>query len=88
MRHETSIGIPVFWWLGLALGAAVSSVVTVVVVIWDWLENPGGIFHSEIGTNWKFVFDTAISWFVPTFIYVVIIASALHAAWWIVRKRR
>ena len=79
---------PAPWWLGLAAGAAVSSAVTVIVVIWEWLENPGGIFHSEAGTNWEFVFDTAVSWFVPTFVYVAFIASGLHLAWSAVRKRR
>ena len=79
---------PKAWWLGLALGAIVSSSVTVIVVIWEWLENPGGIFHSELETNWKFVFDTAISWFAPTFAYVTIIASGLHLAWSAIEKRR
>ena len=77
-----------FWWLGIAAGAAVSSAVTVIVVIWEWIENPGGIFHSEVGTNWEFVLDTAISWFVPTFVYVAIFASVSHLAWSVVRKRR
>jgi hypothetical protein len=86
MRSETSAPKPVFWWLGLAVGVVVSFIVTLIIVIWEWLENPGGIFRSEIGTNWNFVFDTATSWFVPTFIYVALIASALHLAWWIVRR--
>jgi hypothetical protein len=77
-----------FWWLGLAAGAIVSSSVTVIVVVWEWLENPGGIFHSETGTNWEFVFDTAISWFIPTFVYATIIASVLHLAWSFIEKRR
>jgi hypothetical protein len=79
---------PAFWWLGLAVGAIVSSSVTVIVVVWEWLENPGGIFHSEVGTNWEFVFDTAISWFIPTFIYATIIASVLHLAGSFIEQRR
>lgn len=47
----------------------VSTVVTAIATEWDWLKNPGGIFHDESGTNWPFVADTAISWFVPTLIY-------------------
>jgi hypothetical protein len=86
MRSEAYTPKPVFWWLGLAVGAVMSSIVTIIVVIWEWLENPGGIFRSETGTNWNFVFDTAISWFIPTFIYVALIASTLHLAWWIVRR--
>jgi hypothetical protein len=87
MQPKASARIPKFWWLGLAAGAAASSVVTVVVVIWEWLENPGGIFRNELGTNWLFIYDTAISWFVPTFIYLAVIASAVHLTWWIVRRR-
>lgn len=62
--------------------------VTLVVVFWEWLENPGGIFRSEDGTNWEFVLDTATSWFVPTFAYATFIAAVLHLAWSLVRKRR
>ena len=77
--------VPRPWWLGLAAGVAISSTVTVIIVIWEWLENPGGIFRGESGTNWGFVFDTAISWFVPTFVYAALFASALHLAWSVAR---
>lgn len=87
-RSNASTLTPALWWLGLAVGAIVSSSVTVIVVVWEWLENPGGIFHSEIGTNWEFVFDTAISWFIPTFVYAAIIVSVLHLAWSFIAKRR
>ena len=86
MQPESSSRRSVRWWLGIALGAAVSAVVTVVVVIWEWLENPGGIFRNESGTNWQFVLDTAVSWCVPTFIYAAAIASAAHLAWSGARK--
>lgn len=76
------------WWLGLAVGALVSATVTVIVVVWEWLENPGGIFRSANGTNWGFVYDTAISWLVPTFIYVAVIASVLHLVWFGVGRHR
>lgn len=75
-------------WFGIATGAVMSFAVTLIVVVWEWLENPGGIFHNENGTNWGFVLDTAISWFVPTFMYVAVIASIAHLLWWAVRKRR
>ena len=88
MRSNTSKATPGYWWIGPAVGASVSSLVTLIVVIWEWLENPGGIFRNEAGTNWKFIFDTAISWFVPTFIYVAVIASALHLAWYFVKRYR
>jgi hypothetical protein len=87
-RSNASKFTPAFWWLGLAVGAIVSSSITGIVVVWEWLENPGGIFHSEIGTNWEFVLDTATSWFMPTFVYATIIASVLHLAWSFIEKRR
>ncbi len=74
------------WWLGLAAGVIVSTAVTLVITTWEWLENPGGIFRDETGTRWSFVADTAVSWFVPTFLYVAVIASAIHLAWRAVTK--
>ncbi|MFT5788444.1 MAG: hypothetical protein ACI8SJ_000547 [Shewanella sp.] len=59
-----------------------SVIVTLVIVLWEWLENPGGIFRGDNGTQWHFVYDTAISWFVPTLIYslaVVFIAALLFS---------
>ena len=73
---------------GIATGVVVSFTVTLIVVIWEWLENPGGIFHDENGTNWGFVLDTAISWLVPTFIYVAVIASIAHLVGPAIRRRR
>ncbi|MDO6618244.1 MULTISPECIES: hypothetical protein [unclassified Shewanella] len=67
-----------FWSFGIISGLIVSVLVTLFIVIWEWLENPGGIFHGAEGTNWQFVYDTGISWFMPTFIYVAIIAAVSH----------
>jgi len=66
---------------GLAVGAAVSVLVTTVVCVWEWAENPGGIFRDDQGTNWQFVFDTAWSWWVPTFVYTVVAVSLAHLLW-------
>ena len=85
-RSRTSKGASARWWLGLAAGASVSSTVTVIIVVWEWVENPGGIFRSEAGTNWGFILDTAFSWFVPTFVYVAVIVSVSHLAWRVVRN--
>ena len=87
-RSDSRKVVPANWWTGLAAGFVVSFVVTIVVVIWEWLENPGGIFRGASGTNWEFVFETAISWFVPTFINVAVLASVIHLAWfWIIKRR-
>ena len=88
MRTHTSRIRATFWWFGIATGALISATVTLIVVVWEWLENPGGIFHNENGTNWGFLLDTATSWLVPTFIYVAVIASILHMAWSAIRRHR
>mgnify|MGYP001611864416 CR=1 FL=1 len=87
-RNPAPETTPMNWWIGPAIGATVSLTVTVIVVVWEWVENPGGIFRGEFGTNWKFVYDTAISWFVPTFIHVTVIAAASHLAWRFIKKHR
>jgi hypothetical protein len=66
---------------GLIVGLAVSTSVTFVVCLWEWIENPGGIFHNAEGTNWQFVFDTAVSWALPTFVDAAVTAAVLHLAW-------
>lgn len=63
-----------FLFSSLSFGAAVALIVTVVICVWEWIENPGGIFRGDDGTNWGFVFDTATSWLVPTFFYAVVFA--------------
>ena len=67
-----------FWLFGPLMGIIFASLAAAIFTVWDWLENPGGIFRDSNGTNWNFVYDTAVSWFVPTFIDVAIIATAGH----------
>ena len=66
--------------VAILIGLAIASVVTVYITIWEWLENPSGIFHDQYGTNWAFVYDTASSWFVPTFINASIVSLLTHLA--------
>lgn len=63
-----------FFLTGLLFGAAVALSVTLVICVWEWIENPGGIFRGVDGTNWGFVFETAISWLIPTFFYAAAFA--------------
>ncbi|MEL6822385.1 MAG: hypothetical protein AAFP70_11530 [Calditrichota bacterium] len=37
--------------------------------LWNWIENPGSIFHDSSGTNWSFVWDTFFSWFWPMLLF-------------------
>ena len=75
---------------GLALAAAVAILVAILASVWEWIENPGGIFHNSEGTNWQFVFETAWSWWIPTFVYTVVLASLAHLTWvsvaWVLKK--
>ena len=87
-QSHTTKGRFTHWWIGPVSGAFVSATVTVIVVIWEWIENPGGIFRSELGTNWQFVSDTAISWFVPTFAYVAVVVSVSQSVWHLMKKYR
>lgn len=85
-QSHTGRGASRRWWIGPVTGTLVSAIVTVIVVVWEWIENPGGIFHSEHGTNWQFVSDTAISWFVPTLVYATVTVSVSQMAWHFVKK--
>jgi len=48
------------------------------MTLWDWLDNPSGIFHGPKGTNWNFVLETAVSWLIPTFVAAALIAVVCH----------
>jgi hypothetical protein len=69
-----------FWLFGLTIGLAFAFLFAAIFTIESWVENPGGIFRDSTGTNWGFVYDTASSWFLPTFLYVSVAASLLHLA--------
>lgn len=72
------------WIVGAGLGVATGLLVASAMSFVDWRMNSGGIFHNEQGTNWLFVRETWVSWFIP----VVLSASAVLAplvAW---RARR
>jgi len=67
-----------FWVVGISVGLTAAALATVIFTVWSWVENPNGIFHDDTGTNWGFVYDTARSWFLPTFLYNAVAASILH----------
>lgn len=72
---------------GIGLGGLFAACLSVVIELWEWLENPGGIFHDANGTNWSFVFDTLVSWLLPTFYPAAIIAALCHLLVGWVRRR-
>lgn len=73
--------------LGVLVGLAFAVTWTTIICIWEWVENIPGIFHDENGTNWNFVFDTAISWFLPTFIYPTLLFVACSFAYRLFRLK-
>ena len=75
-----------FWTRIISIGLACATAVAVTFSLLAWLENPGGIFHDEEGTNWEFVFETGISWFVPTFMYVTFIVFIVCLLYWALKK--
>lgn len=40
----------------------------------DWRLNPSGIFRSAEGTHWSIVLKTGMSWFLPVFLLVGVVA--------------
>jgi hypothetical protein len=70
----------------LKFGLITALILTALVTAWEWIENPGGIFHNDNGTNWSFVYDTAISWFVPTFLNVTLISGLVYTVFLISKR--
>lgn len=70
----------------LAAGTITAFIITSIITVWEWIENPSGIFHGKNGTNWSFVYDTAISWFIPTFINVTLISAAVYLIIFLLNK--
>jgi hypothetical protein len=65
---------------GLLAGAIVAVIVSSAMTLWDWLENPGGIFRGPDGTRWDFVLETLCSWLIPGFAWAALIALLGHLA--------
>ena len=73
-----------YWVSAILFGGAVGIIVASVISFLDWRLNPSGIFHSDLGTNWRFVWDTWISWFVPVF--VVGSAVSVPVLFWLSKR--
>ncbi len=68
----------------LAAGLVCGGLVAVVMMLWEWWENPGGIFRTNDGTHWQFVLETGWSWFMPIALCGALAYLLLDAAlrWW------
>ena len=74
-----------YWVYALLLGVTVGFIVASVMSFLDWRLNPSGIFHSDLGTNWRFVWDTWISWFIPVF--AVGSAVSIPTLFWLSKRK-
>ena len=63
------------WSFSLTIGLIFALILTLIIVVWELIENPGEIYFNNNGINWKFIYDLTISWFVPTFIYATVIVA-------------
>jgi hypothetical protein len=65
---------------GLLFGAIVAVILSSAMTLWDWLENPGGIFRGPDGTQWDVVLETLYSWLLPGFVGAAFVALLCHLA--------
>ncbi|MEQ8407778.1 MAG: hypothetical protein RKH07_05840 [Gammaproteobacteria bacterium] len=66
------------WLIATKVAFCIALFLTLLFTGWDWLANPSGIFHDDTGTNWRFVYDTAESWFLPAFFSSFVTIALIH----------
>ena len=72
------------WKIATVTGFLTGLVVAAAMTIMDWRLNPGGIFHSELGTDWTVVAETALSWLWPVALLALLVtAIMLYAVAWL-----
>jgi hypothetical protein len=62
--------------------------ISVGVTLWEWLENPSGIYHDGTTTHWQIVYETAFSWLIPTTGYLFLLAVMTQLIWHGIAKLR
>ena len=74
------------WIYAVLIGASAGLFVASIISFLDWRLNPSGIFHSDLGTNWRFVWETWISWFIPVF--VIGSAVSVPVLFWFSKRKK
>ena len=72
------------WLPGGVLSFLVALGVAGAATFLDWRANPGQLFQDHAGTRWSVVWDTFISWFLPTLLLAALIlvpASIVYRRW-------
>lgn len=64
--------------VGGASGVIIGLCVAAAFTIADWKLNPGGIFHDAMGTQWRLVLETGLSWFLPVGLLVFSAVTTFH----------
>ena len=65
----------------LIFSVAGAILISAGVTLWEWLENPSGIFHDDTTTHWQIVYETAVSWLVPSAAYLFLVAVMAQLIW-------
>jgi len=73
------------WLYAIVAGLSAGLLVSIPMTLQDWRLNPSSLFHSEQGTNWSIVFETASSWFSPVALPVFAMTLVIHVV--LVRSR-
>ncbi|SET30638.1 hypothetical protein [Thalassotalea agarivorans] len=47
-----------------------SFLITAVITVWAYIENPGQVFKSDQHSNKTLLIDTALSWFWPLALFI------------------
>jgi len=76
--------------IALLAGSLAGLLVAGGITLMEWWQNPGGIFQTQVGTDWHIVWQTWSSWFFPVALTVLALAwvTAFFVFWLRSRRRR
>ena len=74
--------------MALKPGSVVGTLTAALFTIWEWIENPGGIFLVPDCTSWSIVLETGLSWFIPSFLIVGGGTLVVRIVWLFLYRRR
>lgn len=66
------------WLFSLLAGCIGAIAITFIVLAWEFLENPGGIYHDHYQIHWPIIYETATSWLLEAFIVFTLISAITY----------